>query len=70
MLFRPNYILSLTVWTNIGSYDDIFYKVIYVTLIYLTENWNVFFYCKKGNILLFVMSFKIFNFGQIKINIL
>ena len=32
-------------WTNIGSYDDIFYKVIYVTLIYLTESWNVFFCC-------------------------
>ena len=36
--------LSLTVWTNICSYD-IFYKVISVTLIYLTENGNVFFYC-------------------------
>ena len=64
MLFRPNYILSLTVWTNIGYYDihsammpitwlctlskeeeDIFYKVIYATLINLTENGNAFFYC-------------------------
>ena len=27
-----------------GSYD-IFYKVIYVTLIYLIGNGNVFFYC-------------------------
>ena len=53
-----------------GSYDDIFYKVIYVTLIYLTENWNVFFYCNLKTILLFVMSFKIFNFGRIKMNIL
>ena len=34
--FRPKYVLSLTVWTKIGSYD-IFYKVIYVTLIYLTK---------------------------------
>ena len=35
----------------------------YVTLIYLTENWNVF-YCNYRTILLFVISFKIFNFGQ------
>ena len=61
--------LSLTFRAKVGSYD-IFYTVIYVTLILLTGNWNVFVYCYLRAIYFFVMSFKIFIFGQIKINIL
>ena len=41
---RHNYKLSLTtIWTNNGPYD-IFYMVIYVTLINLTDNENVSLY--------------------------
>ena len=66
---RPNYILSLTtIWTNNGPYD-IFYMVIYVTLINLTMKMYLSTITEVPSFSLF-MSFKIFNFEQIKINIL
>ena len=50
---------------------DIFYTVIYVTLINLTENGIVFFYCDlRAIFFLCLWVLKSFNFGQIKINIL
>ena len=70
LAFRPNYILSLkTFSTNIGPYE-IFYTVIYVTSIHLTENRNVAYYCYLRAIFFLFLTFKISNVGQIKTNIL
>ena len=54
---KSNYILSLTtIWTNNGPYD-IFYMVIYVTSINLTDNKNVSFYYYCRAIIFFVYEF-------------
>ena len=58
-----------TIWTYKGPYD-LFYMVIYITLIKFTENEIDLATITEVLSLSLIMSFKIFNFEQIKINLL